>query len=247
MNITIENDIKIIRMGDKGPNVLSVSRAKEIMAELNYDECKAVIIMGNEKVFSAGLNLKDLMNAKDASEVSLIFNTLRDLLVSFRKFPGPVISIVGGHAIAGGCLMALASDYRYGMFGMHRMGLNEMAIGIDLPPDMLSIISHSIGRENLFEVATQCKMYTPKEAYKKGLINEYIGNPFIGKKRATEEALKRAKKLSKFYINAGEPFVRLKKSLMHDAEFDYEVLIDNWFSSETQAKIKKVVSTLSKK
>ena len=34
---------------------------------------------------------------------------------------------------------------------------------------------------------------------------------------------------------------------MHDTEFDYEVLIDNWFSSETQAKIKKVVSTLSKK
>ena len=200
MNITVENDIKIINMGEKGPNLLSVSRAKALIAELNYDECKAVILMGNEKVFSAGLNLKDLMSAKDPKEVSLIFGTLRDLLVSFREFPGPVISIVGGHAIAGGCLIALASDYRYGMFGMHRMGLNEMAIGIDLPPDMLSIISHSIGRENLFEVATQCKMYSPKQAYKKGLINEYIGNPFIGKKRATSEALKRAKKLANGFI-----------------------------------------------
>ena len=247
MNITVENDIKIINMGEKGPNLLSVSRAKALIAELNYDECKAVILMGNEKVFSAGLNLKDLMSAKDPKEVSLIFGTLRDLLVSFREFPGPVISIVGGHAIAGGCLIALASDYRYGMFGMHRMGLNEMAIGIDLPPDMLSIISHSIGRENLFEVATQCKMYTPKQAYKKGLINEYIGNPLIGKKRATSEALKRAKKLASFYINAGAPFTRLKQSLMHDTDFDYEILISNWFSSETQAKVKKVMSTLAKK
>ena len=247
MNITIENDIKIINMGEKGPNLLSVTRAKELIAELNYDECKAVILMGNEKVFSAGLNLKDLMGAKDPKEVALIFGTLADLLKSFREFPGPVISIVGGHAIAGGCLIALASDYRYGMFGMHRMGLNEMAIGIDLPPDMLSIISHSISRENLFEVATQCKMYSPKQAYKKGLINEYIGNPFLGKKRATSEALKRAKKLAGFYINAGEPFVRLKQSLMHDTEFDYEILINNWFSPETQAKIKKVMSTLAKK
>jgi len=247
MNITIENDIKIINMGEKGPNLLSVTRAKELIAELNYDECKAVILMGNEKVFSAGLNLKDLMGAKDPKEVALIFGTLADLLKSFREFPGPVISIVGGHAIAGGCLIALASDYRYGMFGMHRMGLNEMAIGIDLPPDMLSIISHSIGRENLFEVATQCKMYTPKQAYKKGLINEYIGNPFIGKKRATSEALKRAKKLASFYINAGAPFTRLKQSLMYDTDFDYEILISNWFSSETQAKVKKVMSTLAKK
>ena len=247
MNITIENDIKVINMGEKGPNLLSVTRAKELIAELNYDECKAVILMGNEKVFSAGLNLKDLMGAKDPKEVALIFGTLADLLKSFREFPGPVISIVGGHAIAGGCLIALASDYRYGMFGMHRMGLNEMAIGIDLPPDMLSIISHSISRENLFEVATQCKMYTPKQAYKKGLINEYIGNPFIGKKRATSEALKRAKKLAGFYINAGEPFVRLKQSLMHETDFDYEILISNRFSAETQAKIKKVMSALAKK
>ena len=58
MNITIKNDIKIINMGEKGPNLLSVSRAKELIAELNYEECKAVILMGNEKVFSAGLNLK---------------------------------------------------------------------------------------------------------------------------------------------------------------------------------------------
>ena len=60
-------------------------------------------------------------------------------------------------------------------------------------------------------------------------------------------ALKEARKLAKFYIDAGEPFVRLKQSLMHDTNFDYQVLIDNWFSAETQAKVKSVVSSLSKK
>ncbi len=192
MNISVENDIKVIEMGEKGPNLLSVERAKKLIKALDYSDCKAVIILGNDKVFSAGLNLKDLSNAKEPNEVALIFNTLGELLRACRDFPGPVISIVGGHAIAGGCLLALASDYRYGMHGMHRMGLNEMAIGIDLPPDMLSIISHSISRDNLFEVATQCKMYTPKEAL-------------------------------------------------------YQILIDNWFSPSTQAKVKSVMSSLNKK
>ena len=126
--IDIENEIKTIHMGDKGPNLLSVERANEIISELKKNDCKAVIILGNEKVFSAGLNLKHLQKAKEASEVSLIFKTLRELLVASRKFPGPVISIVSGHAIAGGCLLALASDFRYGVHGMHRMGLNEMAV-----------------------------------------------------------------------------------------------------------------------
>ena len=247
MKVFVENDIKTINLGKKGPNVLSVDRAKEIIKELNYDDCKAVIIMGNEKVFSAGLNLKDLLAAKKASEVSIIFKTLRELLVACKEFPGPVISIVGGHAIAGGCLLALASDYRYGMHGMHRMGLNEMAIGIDLPPDMLKIISHTISKDNLFEVATQCRMYTPKQALEKGLINEIVGNRFTSKKKATDKAYSKAIKLAKFYIHAGEPFVRLKKSLNKETSFDYQILIDNWFSSQTQEKIKKVVASLNKK
>ena len=247
MKVFVENDIKTINLGKKGPNVLSVDRAKEIIKELNYDDCKAVIIMGNEKVFSAGLNLKDLLAAKKASEVSIIFKTLRELLVACKEFPGPVISIVGGHAIAGGCLLALASDYRYGMHGMHRMGLNEMAIGIDLPPDMLTIISHTISKDNLFEVATQCRMYSPTQALEKGLINEIVGSRFTSKKKASEKALEKAKELAKFYINAGEPFVRLKQSLMHDTDFDYQILIDNWFSAETQEKVNSVMSSLNKK
>ena len=207
MQVNIENEIKTIHMGDKGPNLLSVERANEIISELNKSDCKAVIILGNEKVFSAGLNLKHLQKAEKESEVSLIFKTLRELLVASRNFPGPVISIVSGHAIAGGCLLALASDYRYGVHGMHRMGLNEMAIGIDLPPDMLSIISHNISKNYLFEVATQCRMYSPTEALKKGLINEIVGYRFTSKKKATLKALDKAKKLAKFYIDAGEPFV----------------------------------------
>ena len=99
MNISIENDIKIIEMGEKGPNLLSVERAKT-HKRADYSDCKAVIILGNDKVFSAGLNLKDLSNAKEPNEVALIFNTLGELL-GLQDFPGPVISIVGGHAIAG--------------------------------------------------------------------------------------------------------------------------------------------------
>ena len=34
MNISVENDIKIIEMGEKGPNLLSVERAKKLIKEL---------------------------------------------------------------------------------------------------------------------------------------------------------------------------------------------------------------------
>jgi hypothetical protein len=34
---------------------------------------------------------------------------------------------------------------------------------------------------------------------------------------------------------------------MHESSFDYDILIENWFSEETQKKVKKVMSSLAKK
>jgi len=246
MHTLIENNIKIIHLGNSGPNLLTLQKQEKIKKELNYSECKAVIILGNNKIFSAGLNLKDLING-EKKDVLAIFNSLSDLLTKIREFPGPTFSIVSGHAIAGGCLLAMACDYRYGVFGFHRMGLNEMAISLDLPMSILSVITQNVGRENLFEVATQCKMYFPWQAKKKGLINEYIFNPLLGKKKLTEMALNRAKKMAKFYIDAGEPFCRLKRSLNHGDETDEETLINNWFSESTQQKVKSVYKKISNK
>ena len=144
MKVSISNQIKTIQLGDKGPNLLTVERQRSMIRELSLNDSKAIIILGNDQVFSAGLNLKDLTAATTKEEVGEIFSSLSNLLQSIRKFPGPVISVISGHAIAGGCLLALASDYRIGMFGKQRMGLNEMAIGIDLPLDMLTIISQTI-------------------------------------------------------------------------------------------------------
>jgi enoyl-CoA hydratase/carnithine racemase len=246
MNIQLENQIKIINMGAVGPNLLSLKRQKEFLTELNYDNCKAIIILGNNKIFCAGLNLFDLVKA-DKDEVSEIFSTFFSLLKAIRNFPGPVLSVVSGHAIAGGCLLALVCDHRYGVFGFHRMGLNEMALSLDLPQSIFSIISNTINANVLFEVSSQCKLYSPREAYKKGLINEYVSNPFFGKKRATLLALEKAKKLASFYIDAGESFCRLKETYTGGSDYDHEVLVKNWFSIKTQKKIKLTIKQLSER
>ena len=76
---------------------------------------------------------------------------------------------MAGHAIAGGCLLAMASDYRYGIHGFHRMGLNEMAIGIDLPPDMLSIISNTISKNHLLKLQLNAECILQLKLWKKVL------------------------------------------------------------------------------
>ena len=43
MQVNIENEIKTIHMGDKGPNLLSVERANEIISELNKNDCNCLL------------------------------------------------------------------------------------------------------------------------------------------------------------------------------------------------------------
>ena len=96
MKVSISNQIKTIQLGDKGPNLLTVERQRSMIRELSLNDSKAIIILGNDQVFSAGLNLKDLTAATTKEEVGEIFSSLSNLLQSIRKFPGPVISVISG-------------------------------------------------------------------------------------------------------------------------------------------------------
>ena len=75
MQVNFENEIKTIHMGDKGHNLISVERANEIISELNKNDCKAVIILGNEKVFSAGLNLNNIHKKSNSPQLNIEQNS----------------------------------------------------------------------------------------------------------------------------------------------------------------------------
>jgi enoyl-CoA hydratase len=57
--------------------------------------------------------------------------------------PRPTVAAVNGHAIAGGCVLALACDLRLMSGG--RIGLPELAVGVPFPTTALEIVRHALG------------------------------------------------------------------------------------------------------
>jgi enoyl-CoA hydratase len=55
-----------------------------------------------------------------------------ELALRLMSFPMPMVGVLEGHAFPMGTFLLLACDVRLGASGEHRMGLNEVAIGI--PP-----------------------------------------------------------------------------------------------------------------
>lgn len=71
------------------------------------DDVRAVILTGEGRAFSAGVDLKEL----ESGERSVAQLGARELIDAVRNFPGPVIGAVNGFAITGGFELALACDF----------------------------------------------------------------------------------------------------------------------------------------
>ncbi|MFT7130659.1 MAG: enoyl-CoA hydratase [Gammaproteobacteria bacterium] len=86
---------------------------------------------GREGIFSAGFDLKLLarlaFHAKELTRVGA--ETARRIV----EFPFPVVVACTGHAFPMGAFLLLAPDYRIGVTGTYKIGLNEVSIGITVP------------------------------------------------------------------------------------------------------------------
>src|SRR5215470_9196041 len=89
-----------------GKNALSTELMTWIVRELEVAAGRPVLITGAGDAFSAGLNLKEIATL-DPLGMERFLGTLEGMVDALYTYPGPTAAAVNGHAIAGGCVVAL--------------------------------------------------------------------------------------------------------------------------------------------
>lgn len=82
------------------------------------------------------------------------------------------ISLVNGHAYAGGFLLALAHDYRVMKEDWGFMCLNEVKLGVHIPLALTTMGIEKLGWENYFEAAVIGKRFNGVQALDINLVDE---------------------------------------------------------------------------
>ena len=133
--------------------------AEQFMA-LRQSDAKAVVITGQGKIFSAGVDLKRLSEG-GADYIRKFLPALHKLYDAVFYHPKPVVAAINGHAIAGGAVLAACADRRIMARESGRIGVTELLVGVPFPALAFEIVRFAVLPRYLPELTLSgCLLYT---------------------------------------------------------------------------------------
>ena len=250
IQIAVKERLAIIALDRGRSNPLNHQMVKELTAcikDLGADDAiGGVILTGKEGFFSSGI---DLIEAYDYNEEHIRafwvdFLAMQITLASFKK---PLVAAITGHSPAGGCIMAIACDYRVMAEGKFIIGLNEVPVGIIVPGSVFDLYSFWLGQHKAYQYLIEGKLLTVNEALEVGLIDEIC---------PPESVISRAEKKIRAYMQMdpvtwGESKLNLRKGLLdklnNDQTSTLNKMLAQWWAPATRKGLQMMIQNLKAK
>jgi enoyl-CoA hydratase/carnithine racemase len=228
-----------LEMSAPGKNALSTGLMTTIIDRLATAAGEPLLVKGAGDAFSAGLNLKEVASL-DAAGMTRFLGTLERMVDALFHYPGPVVAWINGHAIAGGCIVALACDHRLMTASPSaRIGLNEVPLGLRFPPKTWRLVRQRVPAASIERVVLEGGLHAPEVALRLGLVDEIVADEaqavayaerIASAPRAAYAAAKRALRQGALDVGPDE-----------EAQFVRDVL-PAWITPELKARLAAVLA-----
>ena len=110
------------------------------------DAIRGLVVTSSHKtLFSPGVDLPTLMGYS-RSEIRRFFEEITALIHRKFVYPKPEVYALNGHAVAAGCMPALAGDYRLMADGPFKIGLMEIDTGLAAPAGTVEMVRYVLTR-----------------------------------------------------------------------------------------------------
>jgi len=167
-------DVAIVRIDRPPANALDLellAAGRQAAASLRDADPAAVVIVGRDGFFSAGVDLKAVPQLDHAGQRAMVEGINR-IFLDWYSFPRPVVCAVNGHAIAGGMILALCGDYRVCSRGDGKFGLTEVKVDVGYPVVAMAIVRAELTPASARVLALGGELIGPEAARELGLVDE---------------------------------------------------------------------------
>lgn len=170
--------IVTLRMAHGKANALDLELMQALSVNLlelgSAEDVHAIILTGSGSIFSAGVDLFRIVDS-DVDYTKRFLTALNQATLDLFTLPKPVVAAVNGHAIAGGCVLTQACDYRLMVSGKGRIGAPELLVGVPFPPIILEVLRFAIPMQHLAPLIYSGLTMLGEDAAQRGLIDELTG------------------------------------------------------------------------
>jgi enoyl-CoA hydratase/carnithine racemase len=251
---TDHGDIREIRLARPPVNALNTELCRALIEAINRaldDGVRGIVLAGNPKIFSAGMDVPYLVSLGDNRHALLdawqaFFGAARTLAESRI----PVVAALTGHAPAGGCVLALCCDYRVMARSVDTarpfaIGLNETEVGLVVPEGIQRLMRRVVGPYRAERLLVAGEMVPAEHALQIGLVDELVDQQDV-----TARAVSWLEKLLRL---PHHPMLQTRALARRDliealdpGLIQLERFVDAWHAPDTQAALHALVAKLKK-
>jgi Delta3-Delta2-enoyl-CoA isomerase len=205
---------------------------------------RALVLSGLPGIFSAGLDLPVLLEL-DQPAVETVWRDFYALMKALASSPIPIAAAITGHAPAGGTVLALFCDWRVAAHGGFKIGLNEVQVGLPLPPVILSGLRRLVGPRLAERLAVTGLLVPPREAATWGLVDEVV---------PVEQVVAQAVRWCEGLLALPQVAMNLTRrraradlvgEFTRDIDHELVEVCSSWWNPDTQAALHRVVEQLA--
>ena len=253
-NVRIERrdeGLAILRLDKERGNAIDEALVEDLVeaaADLETDGGVRGVLLASAhpNLFCPGLDLIGLRDY-DRPALARFLGKFAQAVWALYGMNKPLVAALSGHAVAGGCVLALTADWRVLRRGGVNIGLNEIRVGVPLPWSVAVLLRATVSPERASGIALLGRNFADEAALGAELAHE------LAPAEGFEEAC--LARLREFADKDPAAFATTKRYLRGDAlasmqarEKELETdFLDAWFSAPTQARIRATIKSLGKR
>lgn len=157
-------------------NALNIKTREEgaaILEELATDESVGVVVFtgAGDKAFIAGADISEFAGRTATMQRDVM--TSRSLFTAIDSFPKPVIAMINGYCLGGGCELAMACDIRIASEAAS-FGQPEINLGIIPGAGGTQRLTRLVGEGKAMEMILTGEIIDARTAFSIGLVNHVV-------------------------------------------------------------------------